>query len=301
MAQNLEFDVRDLESVRKAARTPDVILGDDWVEPQALGENELAEGRRRRGFFSLRHSPLARKIITFNLIALMILIAGILYLNPSRDNLAFQRVSGLVKEAELVVDVMRANLPADTPVDLSSPEGRAAIAGIAEISLRDRIQVLVFDLEGNFIDVTTGTGRMSEVIGLERVEGSTAITDAFSKFWDWGAALIGFQVATPLESRELVEVAGGFVPGTIDRGTQVHTVGDQGQSTFMVAAPILQNDETVGVAVIASASGELDRLIAMEREQVLRVFLIGIAVSIGLSLVLASTIANPCASTLRTY
>lgn len=295
MAQNLEFDVRDLESVRKAARTPDVILGDDWVEPQALGENELAEGRRRRGFYSLRHSPLARKIITFNLIALMILIAGILYLNPSRDNLAFQRVSGLVKEAELVVDVMRANLPADTPVDLSSPEGRAAIAGIADISLRDRIQVLVFDLEGNFIDVTTGTGRMSEVIGLERVEGSTAITDAFSKFWDWGAALIGFQVARPLESRELVEVAGGFVPDTIDRGTQVHTVGDQGQSTFMVAAPILQNDETVGVAVIASASGELDRLIAMEREQVLRVFLIGIAVSIGLSLVLASTIANPLA------
>ena len=33
----------------------------------------------------------------------------------------------------------------------------------------------------------------------------------------------------------------------------------------------------------------------MEREQVLRVFLIGIAVSIGLSLVLASTIANPLA------
>jgi len=36
------IDVRDLKSVRQAAEasSPDVVLGDDWVSPQAAGENE---------------------------------------------------------------------------------------------------------------------------------------------------------------------------------------------------------------------------------------------------------------------
>ena len=90
------IDVRDLQSVRRAAQT-DVVLGDDWVSPQGASEQELFEERRRRGMFHLRNSPIARKIITFNLIAMILLIAGVLYLNPSRDNLAYQRANGLVK------------------------------------------------------------------------------------------------------------------------------------------------------------------------------------------------------------
>jgi len=295
MTTSSEIDVRDLESVRKAARAPDLVLGDDWVAPQALGDNELTEKRRRRGLFLLRRSPLARKIITFNLIALMLLIAGILYLNPSRDNLKFQRISGLVKEAELIADVIQANLPARAPVDLTSADGLDAIAGLSRISLRDRIQVMVFDTETNFIGAAEGTGRMSEVSGLERVQGTTAITDAFSNFWNSSATFFGFDVAEPLGNRELVEIASSHVTDTIEAGTHVHTVGDEGQSTFMVSTPVMQNGEIVGVAVVASVAGELDRLVAVEREQVLRVFLVGIAISIGLSLVLASTIANPLA------
>ena len=47
-----------------------------------------------------------------------------------------------------------------------------------------------------------------------------------------------------------------------------------------------------GVAV-AAAQGEIDALVSYEREQVLQMFVIALLVSIGLSLVLASTIANP--------
>ena len=90
-----EIDVRDLESVRRAARAPDLVLGDDWVAPQPLGENEIVERRRSRGLLSLRSSPIARKIVTINLLALLLLIAGVLFLNSSRDNLAFQRGQAL--------------------------------------------------------------------------------------------------------------------------------------------------------------------------------------------------------------
>ena len=75
------------------ARDGDVVLGDDWVAPESAANNELRVSRERRGLMSLRTSPLTRKIITFNLIALNILVAGILYLNSSRDSLAIQRAA----------------------------------------------------------------------------------------------------------------------------------------------------------------------------------------------------------------
>ena len=99
-----KIDVRDLKSVRAAAReTGGVVLGDDFVAPRP--DDAHAQERRRRGFFQLRRSPLARKIITFNLLALIILVAGVLYLNPARDNLAFQRGSALVNEVELIAAI----------------------------------------------------------------------------------------------------------------------------------------------------------------------------------------------------
>ncbi|HAR51986.1 MAG TPA: hypothetical protein DCS45_08935, partial [Roseovarius nubinhibens] len=48
-------------------RGGDIVLGDDFVAPVGVAEDELQARRARRGFFSLRSSPLTRKIITFNL------------------------------------------------------------------------------------------------------------------------------------------------------------------------------------------------------------------------------------------
>jgi len=108
-----KIDVRDLESVRAAARdTGGVVLGDDFVvPPPPTSDSTTIIGRRRRGLQQLRRSPLARKITTFNLLALTILVTGLLYLNPARDNLAYQRASAMVNEVELIADVFEAQLP----------------------------------------------------------------------------------------------------------------------------------------------------------------------------------------------
>ena len=77
----------------------DVVLGEDWVAPEGAIESELREGRAKRGEISLNSSPLARKIITFNLIAMIIMVAGVLYLNPFRDSLVLQREGAIAAEA----------------------------------------------------------------------------------------------------------------------------------------------------------------------------------------------------------
>ena len=96
----------------KPSKGADVVLGDDWIAPQTTGSSEVRASRTRRGLISINRSPLARKFVTFNLMAMIILVSGVLYLNPFRDSLVQQRERGLVAEAELIADVLEVQLRA---------------------------------------------------------------------------------------------------------------------------------------------------------------------------------------------
>lgn len=88
----------------------DVVLGDDWIAPDRTVESEVRSSSEKRGLFSLNRSPLTRKIITFNLVALNFLVAGILFLNSSRDTLAEQKAEAVRVEVELIADVFEAQV-----------------------------------------------------------------------------------------------------------------------------------------------------------------------------------------------
>ncbi len=288
-----DIDVRDLNSVRRAAQSqPDLILGDDWVSPQALSEREMLEKRQSRGLIQLRNSPIARKIITFNLIAMILLVAGVLYMNPSRDNLAFQRANGLVNEAELIADVLEARMPVTAPVDLVTGDGIDVVRTLAEMDLRGSIDVAVYDPNGTLVATAKGARGGSAIDGLERDDSATFITDALAQVWGSMLAVIS-PGATSTDVLDDVTV--DTVRAIMENGTDVHSEVTSNGTTFVVSTPILQSDRPVGVVLVSSAAGELDALVSREREQVLRLFLVGILISVGLSLVLASTIANPLA------
>jgi two-component system sensor histidine kinase ChvG len=279
--------VRDLTPAKSDG---DVVLGDDWVAPDNAAPNELRARRERRGLFSLRASPLTRKIITFNLIALNVLVAGILYLNSSRESLAVQRAASLVSEAELIADVIEAQLPISQTVDLSAGEGVDIDRTLRGLDLRSGIQVYVFDTNGVLISQLDGASD-AQAAGGDGGQ-KTILTDGLN--WLWGAVSAPFQpdvVAMTIEERlkPVIEAA-------LTTGPQIKEERDEiGATLIAVATPIEQGNVSVGAVAIASASGEIDRLVRGERERVLQMFIIATLVSIGLSLVLASTIANPLA------
>ena len=292
MNSSPKIDVRDLRSVRKAAADTDVYLGDEYVSPETTLDREIVDRRRRRGVITLNRSPLARKIITFNLLAIMVLVSGVLWMNPSRDNLAFQRANGLVNEAELIADVFEAQLPDAAPVNLLTGDGIDATATLQGLDLRGGVKVYIFDSSETLI--VTATAPMGpDVTGLNTQGGGTIITDFLNGAWEGLASLI-----SPRSAEQTVvdpEVAAKTsVADALANGTRVHSEYDSaGRTVFRVSTPILQGETPVGVVVLQGAAGELDILVRREREQVLQMFVIGILVSIGLSLILASTIANP--------
>ncbi len=284
--------VRDLAPT---TRDGDVVLGDDWVAPDAAAPDELRVRRERRGLFSLRASPLTRKIITFNLIALNVLVAGILYLNSSRDSLAVQRGASLVSEAELIADVLEAQLPVGAPVNLATGDGIDVAATLSNLDLRSGIEVFVFDPNDTLVAKSVGSLALQNGEGLQDKGRPTLLTDGLSWLWDVVSSPFGktdtAPAALPMEDQLKLLVA-----GTLQSGTQIENRMDaQGGTLFTVMTPIMQGGQAVGVVAIASAAGEIDKFVRGERERVLQMFVIATLVSIGLSLVLASTIANPLA------
>ena len=288
MALVEEMSVQNAGSKRRG----DVVLGDDWVAPDGTVEQELQDSRKRRGgLLALRSSPLTRKIITFNLIALNVLVGGILYLNSSRDGLATQRAAGLVAEAELIADVFEAQLPGSAPVNLATGDGVNVAATLDGIDLHRGAEVLVFDPESTIIGRTKATPPAEN--SAQDEGGNTLITDLLSRIWDAVAGI----VAGPSEEEARVEfeaeLSRMIAPSLEGKNGVQTTSAPDGGTVFSVSTPIFQGDRVVGAIALVSASGEIDRLVRSERERVLQMFIVATLVSIGLSLVLASTISNP--------
>ncbi len=270
----------------------DVVLGDDWVAPDSTVEKELRDSRARRSLFSLNRSPLTRKIITFNLIALNVLVAGILWLNSSRDTLVLQRGNALASEIELIANAIEQRLPAGDAVSIGTARGIDIPATIEGLDLRQGVELLVFDSANFLVGETVGTQPEllpSDPRGQNR---PTLISDFLDTIWRGIAGMFAYFEDTPdlaLEDRlrRMIETSD---PG---QTRVVPGKGPGGDTLFTAFSPIRQGDAIVGTVAMRSAAAEIDAAVSAERERVLQMFVIATLVSIGLSLVLASTIANP--------
>jgi len=266
---------------------PDIILGEDWDEQARDDMPEAAAKPKRRGWISLNSSPLARKIITFNLLALVVLVGGVLYLNQFREGLVVQRERGMVIQAKLIAKVFEAELPAAGPVDLAAdiPSDRI----LTDLGLGAGGKVFVFNSDQTIIAASIGKSTPDTA---DIAPYGTFITDFLNLIWEKISGLFG-----PIRTNQVLGVqalARQSVPFALAGETKSLKLNDtSGNFLFAVATPIRRKDEVLGALVLTTASGEINQIVRREHEQVLQMFVVAILVSIGLSLVLASTIANP--------
>ena len=262
----------------------EVLLGEDWVSPEGVADTALREGRGRRGLVSLNRSPLARKIIIFNLMALVILVAGVLFMNPFRDSLVLQREQGLMTEAQLIADVVERGRCGDRAV---------AAPSVDDLAIGPGVEVFLFDPAGALVAQGIGRARGRRP-GRRGTQRQTIITDFLNAIWDGVSGLLVRSNATPRDRERRSDGARRCRPGRWPAKRRSTPAGrSKAARCFRWRPRCMQDGEVIGVVALTSAEGEIDRLVRYEREQVLQMFVMALLVSIGLSLVLASTIANP--------
>jgi two-component system sensor histidine kinase ChvG len=282
---------------RRAAERADIVLGEDWDRPQSGVESELRAARSRRSLIALNSSPLARKIILFNLMAIMALGILFFWLNPVRDSLVVQRERALASEAQLMSDIFEANLPASAPANLVTGDGIDPENVLSRIGVPDGMEVFVYAADGVPVtstqDIARSGARPVRGLGPQQQE-TLLITDALVAIYSAFSSVLGNNTA--IEATENAPDAHEDLVAAAMEGATVLRSGANTTGQFYAAAtPIEGAGGIVGAIVVTTAAGEIDQLVRVELEQLLQMFVVALLVSIVLSLVLASTIANPLA------
>jgi len=274
-------------------------------------------------FFLSRNlfSSLTRRIAVFNLVALVVLVSGILFLNQFRAGLIDARVQSLLTQGEIIAGAIAASATMDadavtidpdrlldlqageslTPLDgrISSidfpinPERAAPI--LWQMVSPTRTRALLFDLEGSLVvDSRTlfGGGQITnyELQPLEQ-------TKTWSVVRMWRQAISWIRRGDTEEPSPLPTDDGRRYPEVIAAlgGTPVSfvRVNDLGELIVIVAVPVQRFRAVLGALVLSTQGGDIDAIVTAERWAIFRVFLVAAAVTVLLSILIAGTIVEP--------
>ena len=307
MLQNVpERDGDDVEG-RPAPRS----LRRRWTHPFTIA---------RRIFGNAVFSSLTRRILFFNLVALVVLVAGILYLNQFREGLIDARVESLLTQGEIIAGAISASASVDTnsitidpekllelqagqsitPLpndeDLEFPINPERVAPVLRRLISPtRTRARIYDTDANLLLDSRHLYTQGQVLrfDLPPVEPeSTGIAERLNVWFN--------RILQPGNLPQYKEAPGGdgsIYPEVMNALTGVRgavvRVNDKGELIVSVAVPVQRFRAVLGVLLLSTQAGDIDKIVHAERLAIMRVAGVAGLVNIALSLLLSSTIANP--------
>ena len=300
----------------------------DNVSDQADAEDRES-GRRhrihpltivRRIFGNAVFSSLTRRILFFNVAATVVLVGGILYLNQFREGLIDARVESLLTQGEIIAGAISASASVDTnsitinpekllelqagqsitPVpndeDLSFPINPERVAPVLRRLISPtRTRARLFDADANILLDSRHLYSRGQVLRYDLPQ----ITPETQTWGDWVASIFN-RMLQPSSLPLYKETPGGdgsIYPEVMNALTGVRgavvRVTEKGELIVSVAVPVQRFRAVLGVLLLSTQAGDIDKIVHAERLAIMRVFGIATLVNIVLSLLLSSTIATP--------
>lgn len=303
---------RPQEAARKRSSAPD--------RPR-WGETVLRPVRKALGSVGrAATSSLTRRIVILNLAALLALASGILYLNKFRAGLIDTRVESLMTQGQIIAAAIAAQASVDTDAITIDPdkllELQAGQSGspyssseaaadfpinperVAPLLRRlispTRTRARIYDMDGTLVLDSRGLYTRGQIqsFDLPPLGGEKNLVERWwdkVKLWYRSGELPVYQEIGSANGREYPEVADALngSPGTVVR------VSKDGDLIVSVAVPVQRFRAVLGSLLLSTESGDIDAIVQAERLAIMRVFLVASAVTVLLSVLLASTIAGP--------
>jgi two-component system sensor histidine kinase ChvG len=299
---------RDLDDVEGIGRR---VKGRRWSHPFTI---------IRRIFGNAVFSSLTRRILFFNLVALVVLVCGILYLNQFREGLIDARVESLLTQGEIIAGAISASASVDTnsitidpekllelqagqsitPVpndeDLEFPIDPEKVAPVLRRLISPtRTRARIFDADANLLLDSRHLYSRGQVLRFDL----PPVADEEQTWSEWFTTIFN-KVLQPGNLPLYKEAPGGdgsIYPEVMNaltgvRGAVVRTT-EKGELIVSVAVPIQRFRAVLGVLLLSTQAGDIDNIVHAERLGIMRVFGVATLVNVLLSLVLSSTIANP--------
>jgi len=267
-------------------------------------------------------SSLTRRILILNLAALCVMVVGILYINQFRDGLVQARIESLMTQGEIIAGAIAASATIESDAITIDPEkllelqaGESLPPGTGQLDSLDfpinpeRVapvlrrlisptltRARIFDRDANLLLDSRQLYSRGQILRYQLppvvAEEQPSILDRVGKF------VVGMFARSDLPVYREQPGGGGTAfpevmsalngsPATLVR------VSEQGEQIVSVAVPVQRFRAVLGVLMLSTQGGDIDKIVAAERRAILRVFAVAAIVTAILSMLLASTIANP--------
>ncbi|WP_245414309.1 sensor histidine kinase [Mycoplana dimorpha] len=274
----------------------------------------------RRIFGNAVFSSLTRRILFFNLVALVVLVAGILYLNQFREGLIDARVESLLTQGEIIAGAISASASVDTnsitiepekllelqagqsitPLpndeDLEFPINPERVAPVLRRLISPtRTRARIYDTDANLLLDSRHLYTQGQVLRFELPPVEPEEASLFDRFNAWFNRIL--QPGNLPEYKEAPGGDGSIYPEVMNALTGVRgavvRVNDKGELIVSVAVPVQRFRAVLGVLLLSTQAGDIDKIVHAERLAIMRVFGVAALGNVFLSLLLSSTIANP--------
>jgi two-component system sensor histidine kinase ChvG len=246
-----------------------------------------------------RRSSLTRRILTLNVLALAIPVAGLLYLGEYRSSLVQQQLDLLRTEGELFSGALAASGVVTDPSggeELLPETTRSTVRRLVDIS---KNRARLFDQTGALIAdsarLISPAGQF-EIELLPPPESDTLITRMTRRLYDWAIGLLPQRKPLPLYRERADQVAGDYpevLQALAGEPASALRVDRNGGLVLSVAVPVQRYRQVLGAVMLTSNGDAIDAAVRDVRFSILKVFGAALAVTVLLSLYLAGTIARP--------
>jgi two-component system sensor histidine kinase ChvG len=241
-------------------------------------------------------SPIARRIMTVNAVAMSVLFVGVLFLNQSEDSLIEQRARTLVIEAEVAARALGAFAGERQDMDL---EAESVFDVMRVIARPDGATIRVYDRETMEIASSESiVGREVQLLQAAMSSGEVApqATSDDETVWDRLANRLTQSTEETANPSKSIgpHNAGSMILTALDGRTVSQAIRDEdGNLILSIAMPIYAGTIVKGAVTLSTPAGDIDAIVARERLEVLILFALALFVSVVLTAILSGNIARP--------
>jgi len=262
---------------------------------QDAARQDAVRRDRRRG----RLSPLTRRILAVNVLAIAIPIAGLLYLDEYRNDMVAAELEALRTEGELIAGAL------GTSGVVVGPFGEERLLPeTTRVTVRRLVQTAekrarLFDRDGALLADSfrlAGPGGQVEIEILQPLAPKASLSAFLTDVYDWIVDLLPDRRALPVYHEPLQQHGTDYPVVMRALGGEVaKAVYDDGAGGMIltVAVPVQRYKQVLGALLLSTTGQEIAESVRTIRFEILKVFGVALAVTVLLSIYLAGTIARP--------
>jgi two-component system sensor histidine kinase ChvG len=279
------------------------------AEANAMAPSFLRSRKRRKtdameltpGAAIRRHgvSPITRRILAVNILALLILAAGMLYLADYRRSLISAELAALRTQTELFAAALGEGTAMADAAGVEAFVPAVTTQMVRRLVEASGTRARLFGVDGTLLAdsrLLVGPGGTVQIQELPPPPTSeqrlNQVLEAIVRMFDRQPETGGLEVY----KEKPIEVAADYreialaLKGEVAEGVRAVPAGG---TMLSVAAPVQRYKQVLGALMLSKSSREIDAAVLGVRIEVLKIFTVTLIVTVLLSFYLAGTIARP--------